>query len=529
MSIVIKIKITLLNILFAFGFSNAQTPTVGLQELGENYDVGYTLFSPENNEFVYLIESCGFVLNQWEFDDRPNRTAYLLENGDVVRAGKKSLAIRDWDNNLKWSVSTSELGQHHDIEPLPNGNILIIAYDKYSKSQIVGQGMIESFEADSIILDKIIEIKPIGTSEFQVVWEWKLFDHLIQDLYPEKPNYGSVSENLHRFNINFNQINNFSHINSIDYNVELDQVLLSARNLSEIFIIDHSTTLEEASEFTGGNFDRGGDILWRYGNLNILGNGPFDSTDLYRQHDASWVENGFEDDEAISVFNNNPGSFSKLCLVRPVIESNSYKKTTNQFEPTSATLCWEGEIAGSQMIEDRKAGVKNLRNGHFLVCETSKGRITEIDKQGNIYWSYVNPHGEEKFDQGSNNIETNIIFRADRYPLNYLSNLERELPSGLSLIENNNRLSENCRYEILPVIAKQNDVQVINPVRNGVLLLKKGANQIQELRIYSNTGKLLMKVVQPSERIILDDLNAGVYHLYLRTGSTIEYEKILLQ
>jgi len=53
-------------------------------------------------------------------------------------------------------------------------------------------------------------------------------------------------------------------MNAIDYNVQFDQILLSVRGNSEIWVIDHGTTTAEAAGHTGGTYNRGGDLLYRW-------------------------------------------------------------------------------------------------------------------------------------------------------------------------------------------------------------------------------------------------------------------------
>jgi len=114
-------------------------------------------------------------------------------------------------------------------------------------------------------------------------WEWDLWDHLVQDYDESKDNYGSVEENPQLMDVNFVVANprggsrnnsdetprgqkDWTHVNAISYNPELDQIMLSYNTMSELNVIDHSTTAEEAKGHTGGRCGKGGDFIYRFGN-----------------------------------------------------------------------------------------------------------------------------------------------------------------------------------------------------------------------------------------------------------------------
>ena len=118
-----------------------------------------------------------------------------------------------------------------------------------------------------------VEIAQNGSSG-QIVWEWHIWDHLIQDYDSGKDNFGVISNHSELIDINMiaasgggpGGINSgdWFHVNGIDYNPALDQIAFSSRHASEVYIIDHSTTTAEAATHSGGNSGKGGDICLLY-------------------------------------------------------------------------------------------------------------------------------------------------------------------------------------------------------------------------------------------------------------------------
>ena len=105
----------------------------------------YTLFSPMQSTDTYLINDQGNTVHTWQSDYRPGLSVYLLENGELLRPGVADskpatfsgqtggsaglIEILDWDSNVVWNttLATETYLSHHDVEQLPNGNILAIA------------------------------------------------------------------------------------------------------------------------------------------------------------------------------------------------------------------------------------------------------------------------------------------------------------------------------------------------------------------------------------------------------------------
>ncbi len=525
----------IITLLFHFSPIFSQDPTIGLVYNSEEVSDGYTLFTPENNNVVYLINNCGGVVNNWTFQDQPNRTCYLLENGDVLRAGKEFLQLNSWDDQVKWSfdVTTNELGQHHDIEPLPNGNILVIVYDRYSKEDIIIAGRNPEKSDAEFQLDKIVELEMVGSTEARVVWEWKMYDHLIQDFDQTKANFGTVSESPGRFDINFdnNETSNFAHINGIDYNPELDQILFSARNLSEIFIIDHSTTKEEAASSSGGLSGQGGDILWRWGNPLVYKKGDATAQKLFRQHDPKWIPKGYLNEGKITVFNNRPdvdfSEGSSVHIVSPEISDNVYLLQNETFLPEAFHWSWSGDLLDRLVREEKKSGVHALPNGNLIVCETGKGRVSEIDQAGQLVWSYINPIDGIQYNPSA---PANGIFRGEKYVADYPAFDGRSLDSE-GFLENENPLSAICgeitRNNETLLSIDDSAIRIENPIVDGTLRLLGEISQVKSIEIMTLSGVSLAKYIGTEKEISIS-ISQGIYFVLLDLDGTKQMSRIII-
>ena len=409
----------------------SQEQTMGLFVNEEEALNGYTLFT--NSRSTHLIDNCGSQVNTWESDFQPGLGVYLLENGNLLRCGRTNgdfsgggvggqFEIFSWDGDLLWSYNFSDenMQSHHDVEPLPNGNFLALAWTSLSAEEAVAAG--REYEAD-IWIEKIFEIKILGTNDIDIVWEWSMLDHLVQDQFPDKPNFGVVSENPGKMDFNYLPSNegldrDWAHFNAIAYNENLDQIAVSSRDFSEIWIIDHSTTTEEARTSAGGNSGDGGDILYRYGNPQVYDRGDTEDQVLFNQHNIEWVSDDAPNGGSLSVFNNNwMGNKSRVERWTPPVIGFTYESNdVDPFGPTQPD--WTYDEPG--FYSSRISSVQFMTNGNALICSGGDGRFFEVTEEGEIVWDYINPMRNNlgPATQGEAIFQNNV-FRALRYEPDY--------------------------------------------------------------------------------------------------------------
>ena len=169
-----------------------------------------------------MIDNAGRQIHTWASDNQPGQAAYLLESGHLLRtansgpnhvfnAGGSGGRVQEfsWDGSLLWDFgySTGQYRLHHDIEPLPNGNVLMIAWEYKSVEQAIASGRNALLLTQGALWpDHIIEVKPDGASGGTIVWEWHVWDHLIQDYDATKDNYGVVSQHPELVDVNYSAL-----------------------------------------------------------------------------------------------------------------------------------------------------------------------------------------------------------------------------------------------------------------------------------------------------------------------------------
>jgi len=417
---IISIQFTSLFV-FLFPILTFAQQTVGLFTKNTGSQDGFVLFSPNSSNETYLIDKCGKLVHKWNTGYAPGLDAYLLSNGNLLSTGKIAnqyfsspgsigglVQIFGWDGSLIWrdTISDSIIMQNHDVYPMPNGNILVCEWERFTASQAIAAGRDSTrLNGSPIWSIRIQEIKPTGTDSAKIVWEWRLWDHLVQDKDSTKPNYGIVSDHPELLNINYvdTTVNQFgsadwTHANSVSYNPELDQILISSRNLSEIYIIDHSTSTAEAASHNGGNHNKGGDLLYRWGNPAAYNRGTVSDRRLFVQHNAMWIPNGYPGAGNISFFNDGTGradgNYSSADIIIPPIDEtgNYYLPPNKSFGPDSSYWSYKAPNK-TDFYSSVQGGVQKLHNGNVLICEATKGNFFEVDSFKNIVWRYVNPDG----------------------------------------------------------------------------------------------------------------------------------------
>jgi len=352
----------------------------------------------------------GKIVYSWKSDYIQGFGTYLLENGDLLRldefgsdiifmGGGRAGRVEKLDNhsNLLWEFiyANDEHCSHHDIEPLPNGNVLIIAWESKTRTEAISAGRNPSrLRSSTIWPDHVIEVEPVGSNGGNIVWEWHVWDHLIQDYNSTKENYGVVKDHPELIDFNFGNTDaDWNHINAIDYNEEFDQILLSVHNFNEIWVIDHSTTTAEAAGHRGGNSGKGGDVLYRWGNPQAYDAGDATDQQFFGQHGANWIDEGCPGGGNILVFNNGGESrrYSSVDEIVPPVDINgNYEYIAGEaYEPDVPIWVYTTENP-TDMFSMILSNAQRLPNGNTLICSANQGLLLEVTQEKKIVWKYQN-------------------------------------------------------------------------------------------------------------------------------------------
>jgi len=511
---------------------------MGLYFNDERSDNGYTLFS--NNETTYLIDNCGYKINDWQSEYKSNNGLLISPEGKLIRQGQMLAAVMigggggiierySWEGDLEWSyvIADEEFVCHHDMTLMPNGNLLLLVWQKILSPQAQEEG--RSTPGD-FYNEQIWELEMLPNNEAKIVWRWSALDHIVQDVDFNANNFGSVEQNPNLIDVNYvapEIIENFDwlHFNSIDYNEELDQIIVSSRNTSEVYIIDHSTTTSQAAGNTGGDYGKGGDILYRYGNPEAYGRGTLTDRTLHQCHDVSWVRDG-EFDGNFIIFNNKylNNDRSRVQIWNNPAKDGNYIFTGNSLFGSSQLL-WSFDEAG--FYSNIMSSAQMLPNGNVLATEGSSGEMWEIAPSKERVWKYINPvnkNGGPGIQGGS--LQFSSLFKSVRYQDDYQGFEGLELipqePIELSPIENDCQIfiSTNVKEELM-------DQDVPFSVNADEIIWRENNNDVIQVYIFNMMGQLYMKtrISMTDPRIDISELETGIYVLKDRRGLAYSFYK----
>jgi hypothetical protein len=540
-------KIILFSVII-FNVLAADDPTVGLilNDATQSYN-GYTLFAPNLAKVTYLIDNEGGLVHQWASDFIPGVSAYLLDDGNLLRTAKISdptggsnlkggFELFDWDGNLVWSFYYGT--QHHDIEYLPNGNVLMVTNDRKVTNVAIQAGRDSNLLVDGNIRSlSIIEVQKTGDETGDIVWRWNAWDHLIQDFDNTKDNFGVVADHPELMNVNFAKdgSQDWLHTNSVSYNEGLDQIIVSNRSTHEVWVIDHSTTTEVAATHEGGNSGKGGDLLYRWGNPFGYGAGVEADQKLHGQHDAHWIAPGLPGEGNIMIFSNGwpDRGFSSIEEIVPPVDLNgNYALTAGTAYDPSTQLWTYTTPTQTDFNSQRFGGSQRLPNGNTLICNADSGEFFEVTPTEEIVWKYQNPvDGDNILNQGDQPVGNLQTFRCYKYPLDYSAFDGKDLtPVELAVSNDNNLITEFNLYDNYP--------NPFNPTTNiEFSLIERGQVTIVVYDVLGNKVKTLAnKTMEPGLKNIIWDsqddsgrpVSSGIYFYKLQMGQQTKTKKMML-
>jgi hypothetical protein len=327
---------------------------------------GYTLYSRNGSDQVWLINMDGKVVHEWKTSGGTTNCNYLRPNGNLficervpegpkVKSGKGGrMREYDWDGNVVWEHIDDH--QHHDARRLANGNCVYIAWQELTSSEASRvKGGIPGTEMDGKIYGEVVrEVDDQG----KVIWEFTNNEPEFLDKYEIKPLAPRYE---------YGHANTVSPMTNGDY-------LISYRFFDLIVIVDRQT----------------GSLKWEYQNHDLGG-----------QHDCQEIENG-----NILVFangHNTPPSAGPSHSEVWEIDKQSKEIVWRYLQKENPLNFWSPHISGCE----------RLSSGNTLIVEGGKGCIFEVTEEGEVVWEYINPfygpHAE--IPDG----KVNWVFRAKRY------------------------------------------------------------------------------------------------------------------
>lgn len=334
---------------------------------------------------VFIIDHDGNELFEWDLDgDELGDDAQLLDDGSLLlslKSSNSSISFGGYggkyrkinaDQSIDWEVSYSsnDYRSHHDVDYLSNGNIIFLVWEKVTANEATEMGFSGNH---AIYPEAIVEMDPL-TGE--IAWEWHSKDHFVQDYDSTKENYGVVVDNPNKIDVNYNSSQSdgdIMHANGITVDETNDLIYVTVNYYSEVWVIDHSTTTAEAATSSGGNYDLGGDLVYRFGNPETYDN--VGDVALNRVHYPNLL-----DTNNMLVFSNN--KYNGQSAVVEFELNLPYELVAG--EDNEPSIAWEFTDSSLYSLTTSSAG--RMSNGNTLIGEGTAGTIWEVSDSGEVLW-----------------------------------------------------------------------------------------------------------------------------------------------
>jgi hypothetical protein len=449
-----------------YSYERLQGPTELLYYDKENAFESYTFFGVGG--CTYLLDMDGEVVHTWPVGTNP----HLLDNGDVLDASKddpsgfSGFLEVNWDGATVWEYTESREGYypHHDWERIYNKQLdapttIYIANKDITNEEALAAGADPAKAPyNDAQMDVIVEVDMQGN----IVWQWSFFDHLIQDIAPNKANYVGEGKTIamypNRLNINMSGKplrKDWLHCNSLDYNEESGDIVINSVQ-GELYVIDHDGTFVKGdlAASLAKAASAAGDFLYRFGDparydqgkspeiLDNWNNATSGNMQMGGTHDVHWIKSGLPGSGHLMVFNNGQYLFqhtpsSSILEINPFLDAEgqdtgeyvdppdalykrvSYDKDThNDSRLISNQVVWSWQPLNNHgLFSHIGSSAQRLPNGGLFVCSDTEGHFFELDAEGKLVWEYINPvtkDGAVKILFDSLPM-TNSVFRAYRY------------------------------------------------------------------------------------------------------------------
>ena len=270
-----------------------------------------------------LIDMSGRIVHWWPTVRAVGR-ARLTTAGHLVYIDADDFVREvDWDGApiRSYKPDTLDRFPHHDLQWYPDGRIAALYRTR------------SEFTDDVVILDKT------GQPE----WTWVSKDHISADI-PADPD---ARRDLTHFN-SVQLIPDNPHHQAGDQRFKPGNVLISARNLNTLYLVDRAT----------------GEVSWKY------------SDGLDWQHEAVLLGTESKNAGKILLFNNRP-------------HSEDLRSEVLLIDPTSDRVVWRYSTEG--FFSDTGGVAQELPNGNLLITSSRGGRVFELNGDGEVVWQWVPP------------------------------------------------------------------------------------------------------------------------------------------